>query len=200
MTFCQISSGNGPAECELAVARFFAWLRASLPDCELLEATPGSEPGTFRSVSFKTGGDVARFAGTIQWVCKSPYRPGHRRKNWFISVETFAKEDAAAFDESRVRFQTMRAGGPGGQNVNKVETAVRATYLPDGFTTVCQDERSQALNRKKALERIKLHILEAEAAVRAGEKNARWTQHNSLTRGNPVVTFRGEDFEEVTRR
>lgn len=197
MKYCQISSGNGPAECELAVARFLEWLRARLPDCEILEATQGCEPGTLRSVAFTTGGDVARFAGTLQWVCKSPFRLGHKRKNWFISFETYEGREAGSFDEGQVRFQTMRAGGPGGQNVNKVETAVRATYLPDGFTTVCQEERSQALNRKKALERIKLHLLETEAAVRAGEKNARWAQHNSLERGNPVATFRGENFEEV---
>ena len=194
MSYYQISSGNGPVECELAVAKFLNWLRANFSDLEVVETADGYAQGTLKSASVKTDADLGRFCGTLRWTCKSPYRPNHKRKNWFFSVRHFEESALQDFDDSQVVFQTMRAGGHGGQNVNKVETAVRAIYPPTGFSTVCSDERSQLMNKKRALERIKLHLLEEQEAARAGEKKSKWGQHNSLQRGDAVASFHGEKF------
>lgn len=171
MRYYQISSGSGPSECELAVFKFLQYLSRNYPNLELIQATAGYEKNTYKSVYIATEADLSHFTGPLQWICKSPYRPHHGRKNWFFSLREFNEEKLKGFDESQISFQTMRAGGHGGQNVNKVETAVRATYLPTGFSTVSQDERSQLANKKRAVERLKIRYLEdAEAKLADGRK------------------------------
>lgn len=197
MAYYQISSGNGPAECERAVALFLEWLDKN-HKIEILESRPSREEGCFRSAWLKSDEDLESFTGTIRWTAQSPFRPHHKRKNWFINFQHYDAKELESFDESQVVFQTMRAGGNGGQNVNKVESAVRATYLPDSFSTVCREERSQHLNRKRALERIKIHVLESANKIESEEKKEKWSQHNNLQRGQAAASFFGEKFEFKT--
>ena len=79
----QISSGQGPAECELGVAKLIAYLQNNY-GISVLETSPGYYEGTFRSARFFTEEDLSRFVGSVKWICRSPYRPEHKRKNWFI--------------------------------------------------------------------------------------------------------------------
>ena len=140
----QISSGSGPAECELAVLLFFRALRKEFPDIELVDERRGSVAGGRASIRFRTRGeipDLRALAGTIQWICPSPLRPHHGRKNWFIDLSIL--DEAPRPDTSGpVRFERFRSGGKGGQNVNKVETGVRLIHAETGIAVRETGERS----------------------------------------------------------
>ena len=93
-----------------------------------------------------------------------------------------------------MRIETLRASGPGGQHVNRTESAVRVTHLPTGLSALAQEERSQHLNRRLALARLAHRFDErAETQTRAAE-TTRWRQHTQLIRGNPVRVYRGADW------
>jgi len=157
------------------------------------------EPGTAHSalISISGGSELEAFAaswiGTVQWTARSPFRPEHKRKNWFVGVDVIEPVDETSFSPQDVHWQTMRASGPGGQHVNKTESAVRVIHVPTGTEATAMEERSQYRNRKLALARLmqKLNRLDAK---RFGEaRHVRWRAHQDLQRGNPVRVFRVEE-------
>ena len=81
----QISSGQGPAECELAAELFYRQLQKEIGDIRMVQCVRGSKAKGFSSVIFETEEDMSSLEGSILWVCKSPYRPKHKRKNWYIA-------------------------------------------------------------------------------------------------------------------
>ena len=83
----QISSGQGPAECELGVAKFLTYLQKHYA-VSVLETSQGHYENTYRSVRLETKEDLSQFIGSVQWICQSPYRPGHKRKNWFLDFSS----------------------------------------------------------------------------------------------------------------
>ena len=194
----QISSGQGPAECELGVAKFLDYLMRNYL-VTVLDTSPGYYEGTFRSVRLSSEDDLSPFAGSIQWVCRSPYRPTHKRKNWFLDFSICEAADTKDFDPEKVVFETFRSGGKGGQNVNKVESGVRAVYLPTGQAVVCTDERSQYANKQKALVRLRGIIQEEGRRQKADEKNDHWRYHMQLERGNAQKMFCGLEFKRIYR-
>ena len=191
----QISSGQGPAECELGVGRFLEYLKKHY-DITVLDYSEGYNMGTYRSVRFLTPDDLDDFVGSIQWVWQSTYRPGHKRKNWFLDFSECAVSATEDFDEKKVIFQTFRSGGNGGQNVNKVETGVRAIYAPNGLCAVCTEERSQLLNRQRAVEKLKRAIDAINSQRSAKATNDAWKRHTQIVRGSATRKFSGLEFIE----
>lgn len=82
----QLSAGQGPSECQLAVGKLFEALKNEYGDIELLSSTKGIEKGCFDSIRFRTERDLSPLEGTVMWICKSPFRKNHRRKNWYVDV------------------------------------------------------------------------------------------------------------------
>ena len=189
----QISSGQGPAECELGVAKLLAYLQNNF-DVSIIDTSPGYHDGTYRSVRLYTDADLSDFLGSVQWVCRSPYRPTHKRKNWFSDFSSCAVSTSEKFDSTQVVFDTFRSGGKGGQNVNKVESGVRAIYLPTGQAVVCTEERSPRANKQKAVARLKALIEQQNRSRKAEEKNDNWRCHMQIKRGDACMWFEGIDF------
>lgn len=202
----QVTSGRGPEECCWVVAQVVQCIEVEAADKNLkthiLEAIPGEKPHTFKSALLALEGEdlagfVREWVGTVQWIGQSHFRPHHKRKNWFVGVDTLNPPEPHLWSEKEIRFETMRASGPGGQHVNKTETAVRATHLPTGFSATAQEERSQYLNRKLALTRLVELIKQSENKSRLRDQQKRWSQHNALERGNPVRVYKGESFKRL---
>jgi peptide chain release factor len=130
------------------------------------------------------------WAGSIQWIWQSKYRPHHKRKNWFVAVSVLHPQTSTAdFSERDVRYETARAAGPGGQNVNKTETMVRAIHVPTGRSVVCRSERSQLMNKKLALAKLAaLFAGDARSNKQNLEKDLRHN-HYELKRGNPIRIY-----------
>ncbi len=195
-----LSSGQGPKECEWVVAELANALCREGRAADLVCAPIEPIQGPTASALLRVSGDGAEaFAatciGTIRWIGSSPFRPLHKRRNWFVGVQPIQiDEQSPELREQDIRYQTFRASGPGGQHVNKTDSAVRVTHLPTGLVAVSQDQRSQFTNKKIA--RLKLAAV-LDDRRRAGEvqgKQALWDQNRELERGNAVRTYEGERF------
>lgn len=193
----QISSGLGPLECSRAVALLFASLKKEYPDILTCNVRENSfQPGCYKSVLFSTQADLSSLEGTIEWICQSPFRPHHGRKNWFIDV-SIIPEVKTVCKEGEIRFERFHCGGKGGQNVNKVETGVRLVHEPTGITVTATEERSQQQNRRIAMAKLQAIFAERETEAAQNQKNSAWREHTRLVRGNPVRVYKGENFERV---
>ena len=189
----QISSGQGPAECELAVVKLFNSLKNEHEDIKLIQKHEAKTDGCCTSIMFTTEDDLSELEGTVQWICESPFRPHHKRKNWYVDVSIIQEAPQICKDQD-IRFERFHCGGNGGQNVNKVETGVRLIHIPTGITITSTAERSQLQNRKNALEKLNFILAEKEAAGKAKQTNDAWREHTKIVRGNPVRTYKGMGF------
>jgi len=193
--YLQITSGRGPAECcrvvALVLEKILKQAKALNLEVEVLDREQGTINRTLFSATLSLSGKrwkdiVDEWEGTIQWIAQSPYRIYHKRKNWFVGVKSFSLPDMVDTNTKDITYQTLRASGPGGQHVNKTESAVRAIHIPSGLSVTASDQRSQMQNKKLATERlqVKLSAWNIEQTMQKAQEN--WNNHNSLQRGNPV--------------
>lgn len=192
----QISSGQGPAECELAVSKLFKVLKSEYPDIELLHSHSSRITGGCTSIQFSTERDLSELEGSVQWICRSPFRPNHKRKNWFVDV-SIMKEPKRICRDQEIRFERFHSGGKGGQNVNKVETGVRLIHLPTGITVTSTAERSQFANKKNALNKLNTILKQKEREAKDKHVNLAWKEHSQILRGNSVRVYEGMEFRRT---
>ncbi|MBD5322878.1 MAG: peptide chain release factor H [Bacteroides sp.] len=196
--YIQITAGRGPVECARAVTLVARELLKAIPSIQLADCEPHNQvDGCFMSMTFTTTEPIPQsivndWQGTILWrSTKNPYRPGHKRSNWFVGINFFEEVELLRIEESEIVYETCRSGGKGGQNVNKVETAVRAIHTPTGLSVKCSDERSQSQNKSLAKERLLIKLRQHNDKKIADSQVVQWCNHDNLERGNPVKKFCG---------
>lgn len=201
MILLQLSSAQGPEECCLAVSKALHRLNkeadAAQVRLECLEQEPAQNPDTLRSVLVSLQGEGAenlaeRWCGSLLWICQSPYRSHYGRKNWYIGIASFKQTDPTL--EGQIRFETLRSSGPGGQHVNKTDSAIRATHTASGISVKVQSERSQHANKKLALLLISHKLAQLQQQAQSDLKAKRRLFHHHIERGNPSLIFKGEAF------
>ncbi len=191
-------NGRGPVECARVVTLVARELLKAIPSLHMTDSEPHNRvEGCYMSVTLATDEDIPlstirEWEGTILWRSTgNPFRPGHKRCNWFVGVNFFDKVELPQITDADIVYETCRSGGKGGQNVNKVETAVRAIHIPTGLSVKCSDERSQSQNKVLARERLLLKLRQRNDKTVAESQSRQWCNHDNLERGNPVKKYSG---------
>ncbi|MEO8237732.1 MAG: peptide chain release factor H [Flavobacterium sp.] len=201
----QITSGRGPAECSWVVAQvlktFIEEAKENNIKTTMLYREIGIENGTVETATILLESDtlnafVNSWIGTIQWIGQSQFRKFHKRKNWFVGIFEIEKSTATEISENDIQYQAMRSSGAGGQHVNKVSSAVRATHIPTGISVVSMDSRSQHQNKKLATERLLQKFKEETVKQFKAEFQTQWMNQLQIQRGNPIRVFQGSDFKK----
>ena len=190
-----ISAGRGPDEARRFVAlladQLVAAVRADGGEIRPL----GSESASLGdachgSLRFQLDGRATALAAAWSGVhlLRELLRGAGQRQRWFIEVSLHVP--AAVVLQGPVRLQASRAGGPGGQNVNKRATAIRAVDAVSGLAVRVSGERSQAQNRRRALELLQNKRDERDRLQQAEAERTQHHQHDRLRRGEPAFTWR----------
>ena len=178
--YLDIQAGSGGTEAqdwaEMLLRMYLRWSESKGFATELVEVSGGDVAG-IKSVTVHISGDYAfgwlrTEIGVHRLVRKSPFDSGNRRHTSFASVFVAPEIDDEIeidLDMSKVRIDTYRASGAGGQHVNKTDSAVRLTHGPSGIVVQCQNQRSQHKNKDMAIKQLKAKLYELEEIKRKEE-------------------------------
>jgi len=181
---------------EMLLRMYLRWAERRGFKTEIVSEMPGDEAG-IKSVTVSIQGDyvfgyLRSERGVHRLVRLSPFDSNHRRHTSFCLVEVWpdVQEDVdIEIDEKDLQIDTFRSSGAGGQNVQKNETAVRITHLPTGLVVSCQNERSQTQNKERALQVLKLRLLDLERQKQEEEFAALKGEHVSAAWGNQIRSY-----------
>lgn len=203
-----IISGAGGTDsqdwAEMLLKMYGRWGETQKRPVQVMDLAYGDEAG-LRSATLEVGGPYAygylsAERGVHRLVRLSPFDPNHLRHTSFAQVEVLpaaAEEEEIVVRPEEVKLDTFRSSGPGGQNVQKVASAVRLTHLPSGLVVSCQTERSQRQNREYAMRILLARLLARQNEQRAKEREQLRGERVAAEWGNQIRSYVLHPYQSV---